>query len=399
MSRRLIAGAGLLATILYTCWIGWPYLEAVVVRDAAVTTWIGIAPSPISGYTTNPLYPGARVGADSRIATISDDRADGRDLARTRAELLRAEAALQAQALVVDGMRIAVDARVTHADGFASTFGQDLGAAVEGDKASLVSLQSRLTLAKAEVDRLTALTRAGVEPQASLDTARAAVAALDQEIAATNAALLRASKRERAAASGVFLLEDGTDGNSTFQNLADAKLRLKEAEASLTQLRAQRDAARTVLTAAEAAYDKSRALDIIVPKGAMVWSLISSPGAPVQPGSPVATWVDCGVMLVDVPVPDVEAALVKVGAPADVVLEGERHTRRGTVLLTRGSAGTLDAHDLAAIAKGRRPGIAQVLVTLQPTADDVRACSIGRAAYVDFPDVGVLQVIRGRLRF
>jgi multidrug resistance efflux pump len=291
-----------------------------------------------------------------------------------------------------------VDARVTHADGFASTFGQDLGAAVEGEQASLASLEDRLRLAKVDFDRTTSLVRAGIQPQASLDTARAAVAALEQSVAETKASLVRASKRERAAASGVFLLEDGTDGNSTFQNLADARLRLKQAEASLIELRSQRDAARTVVTAAEAAYDKSRSLDILAPRGAMVWSLISSPGAPVQPGSPVATWVDCRVMLVDVPVSDVEAALVRVGAAADVVLEGERKSRRGTVLLTRGSSGTLDSHDLAAIAKGRRSGVAQVIVTLQPSEDDVRACFIGRAAYVDFPEVGVLQIIRGRLR-
>src|SRR5262249_25651033 len=148
-SRRFIAGVGLLATALYGCWIGWPYLEAIVVRDAAVTSWIGLAPAPISGYTTNPLYPGARVGDDGRIATVTDGRADSRDRARTRAEFQRAEAAVQTQELVVDGMQRAVDARVAHADGFASTFGQDVRAELEGEKASLASLEARLNLAKA----------------------------------------------------------------------------------------------------------------------------------------------------------------------------------------------------------------------------------------------------------
>jgi hypothetical protein len=118
----------------------------------------------------------------------------------------------------------------------------------------------------------------------------------------------------------------------------------------------------------------------------------------VQPGTPLASWVDCTVMLVDVPVSDVEAALLHPGSTAHVVLEGERKVRTGLVILTRGSAGTLGSHDLAALAKGRRPGIGQALVSLEATPADVKACAIGHAAFVDFPEVGVFDQIRARLR-
>jgi hypothetical protein len=130
----------------------------------------------------------------------------------------------------------------------------------------------------------------------------------------------------------------------------------------------------------------------------MVWSLISGPGAPVQPGSPVASWVDCHVLLVDVPISDVETALLHTGDEAEVVLEGEHVVRAGRVLLTRGSAGTLGSQDLAAIARGRQPGLGQAIVKLEAGAADVRACPIGRTAYVDFPGVGVLDLLRARLR-
>jgi hypothetical protein len=68
------------------------------------------------------------------------------------------------------------------------------------------------------------------------------------------------------------------------------------------------------------------------------------------------------------------------------------------VLLLRGSASTLGADDLAAIAKGRHPGIAQAIVGLPKDPAEVAACPIGHAAHVDFPDMGLIQVIMARLR-
>jgi multidrug resistance efflux pump len=399
MSQRRIAVLGLAGLLIYVCWISWPYLEAIIVRDAAVTSWISITAAPISGYTTNPLYPGSRAGADGRIATITDSRADPRALAEARAESLRAASRVAAQAARVDGMRRALQTRTAHADEFATTFSGDMDAAITGAKRSLEALQTRLRFARAEAERMANLYNQRVVSQAELDVARGNVADLERELASTESALIRSTERHRAARGGVFLLEDGTDGNSTFQNLADARLRLVQAESALTQVRAEENAARAVLQAAEQAYDKSRSLEITVPPGAMVWTLISGPGAPVQPGSPVASWVDCSVLLVDVPLSDVETSLLRPGSVAEVVFEGERKLRQGTVILTRGSAGVLGAHDLAALAKGRHPGIGQALVTLAADAEDIRSCPIGHAAYVDFPDIGSFQILRARLRW
>ena len=105
MTQGRVAGAGVAVVLVYTLWIGWPYLESIVVRDAAVTSWISVTAAPINGYTTNPLYPGARVGSDGRIATITDERADQRDLAKTRVEHLRAVGSVATQEAVVNGLK------------------------------------------------------------------------------------------------------------------------------------------------------------------------------------------------------------------------------------------------------------------------------------------------------
>lgn len=125
---------------------------------------------------------------------------------------------------------------------------------------------------------------------------------------------------------------------------------------------------------------------------------MASPGAAVQPGTPIVSWIDCSIMLVDVPVSDVELALLPKDAVADVVLEGERQVRRGTVFLKRGAAATIGQADLAALAKGRQPGIGQVLVKLDPSPENVEACPIGAVAYVDFPEVGLFDILSARLR-
>ena len=78
--------------------------------------------------------------------------------------------------------------------------------------------------------------------------------------------------------------------------------------------------------------------------------------------------------------------------------KGVELTAEGTVLLLRGSAATLGADDLAAIAKGRHAGIGQAIVVLPPNEVDIAACPIGHAAHVDFPEIGLIQVILARLR-
>jgi multidrug resistance efflux pump len=285
IGRRFWALIGLAALLGYVAWIGAPYLRSVVVRDAAVTTWIDDVESPIRGYVDkNPLHAGARVGADGRIATVENPIEDATPVARAEAELERAKQRVR---------------------GF-----QDLLPSLDGDAAA------------------------------------------------------------RARAEMV---------------LADAKVVAATAE--------------TILVSTKRAYEQAHRQPIWAPPGAMVWSLIASPGAAVQPGTPVASWINCSVMLVDVPVSDVELALLRKGAPARVVIEGERRVRDGTVFITRGAAPTIGAADLAALAKGRQPGTGQVLVKLEPSPADVEACPIGAAAFVDFPEIGIVDMLRARLRF
>jgi hypothetical protein len=86
-TRRHLLWLGFAGLLIYIGWIGGPYLRSVIVRDAALTTWINVTAAPIGGTVgDDPHYPGERVGADGRLVGIDDPRADGTALAKARAE-------------------------------------------------------------------------------------------------------------------------------------------------------------------------------------------------------------------------------------------------------------------------------------------------------------------------
>jgi multidrug resistance efflux pump len=281
-SRRLWAFVGLAALLAYTAWIGAPYLRSVVVRDAAVTTWINTTSASIDGFLAGkPLHVGDTVGKDGLIAIVENSLQDATPVVRAEADLGKAKQRVR-------GL-------------------QELMASLQADAAA----------------------RAAME-------------------------------------------------------LTDAKVEAEGAE--------------KILASVKSAYEAAKFQPVKAPRDAYVWNLISAHGDFVRAGAPVATWVDCSFMLVDVPVSDVELALLRTDAPARIVIEGDQRVRDGKVYLTRGAAATIGADDLAALAKGRHAGIGQVLVQFEPSAADIWECPIGAAAYVDFPDLGILDILRTRLR-
>jgi len=400
LNRQRSAGLiALAALIIYIGWIGGPYLRSVILRDAAVTSWINPAPAPIVGYVgPRPLYPGERVGAEGRIAVIEDPLADRSALARAEADVKRAEQRLKAAEQLVLLRQSTVDARTTVAHAYAATFTQDLDTRIKAASGSLSATSERLALERRQSDRLAKLAASGHGSQSAADAEAQLVLDLQKTVAGLQSELDRSTQRRSAAEKGTFLLDDGTDAAVASRALEDARLALHQAKLDLALDEVDVQLARNILPAARQAYDKALSAPVAAPPGALVWSLIAAPGAAVQPGAPVASWVDCGLMMVDAPVSDVELAVLPEGAQADVVLEGENRVRHGTVLVTRGAAATIGKADLAALAKGRYQGVGQALIKLDSSPGDIKACPIGHAAHVDFPGVSLLDVLRARLR-
>ena len=397
--RRSLGLIGLVGLLVYVGWIGGPYLRSVVLRDAAVTSWTNPISAPIAGYVgQHPLYPGARVGADGRIAVVADPLADRSALARAEAELGRAEERHKSLEQLVALRQSAVDTRQALATSYAETFKRDLDTRIKAASGGLALTKQRLGLERGQADRLAKLAASGHGSQSAADAEAQRVVELEKTATELQSDLDRSTQRRSAAEAGTFLLDDGTDAAVAARGLDEARLALNQAKLDLSLAEVDIQLARKVLAAAQQAYEKALSAPVSAPPGALVWSQIVAPGAAVTAGAPVATWVDCGVLMVDAPVSDVELALLPKGAKADVLFEGETRVRHGTVLLTRGAAATIGRSDLAALAKGRNAGVGQALIALEASPADVEACPIGQAAYVDFPGIGLIDILRARLR-
>ena len=397
---RIVGGAGAAAALVaYAGWWLSPYFTSVLFRDAAVTTWINAATSPIRGTVEGPLPArGQRVGADGRITTVRNLHADPSEMERAAAEVARAEAEVtEFQAYVARLQDIDTEWRARTAD-YAGTFKRNLETDIDGVRRELDYITDRLALERAVAERKQTLARQGNASQTDADDALADVLELERMRAERERMVAHLQERLEAADRGVFLASDGRSPEWAFQSEDQVLLQLAQATRALADARAALAEARATVAAARQAFELISVSPIVAPPGRLVWSVVAGAGTAVNAGTPVAQWIDCDVILVDVPASDLEVGLLRKGMPADVVLEGETQVRQGSVLLTRGAASILGSADLAALAKGHGDSFGQVIVSLEQTPEDAEACPIGVAAWVDFPEIDFIDRLRARLR-
>jgi multidrug resistance efflux pump len=281
---------------------------------------------------------------------------------------------------------------------YADTFKKNLEINIDGAKRELGYNSERLALERAVAERKQTLARQGNISQTDADDALAEVMALERMRAELEKTIARAEERRQAADRGVFLASDGRNPEWAFQSEDRVLLEIAQATRALADAQAGLAEARLSAAAARQAFELISVSTIVAPPGSLVWSVLAGAGAAVDAGTPVAEWIDCDVILVDVPASDVEVGLLRKGMLADVVLEGETQVRKGSILLTRGAASTLGSADLAAVAKGGGDGRGQVILSLEHTPEDAKDCPIGVAAWVDFPEIDMIDELRARLR-
>lgn len=397
--RKLVYIATILAFVGYAAWMIGPYLQSVIVRDAAVTSWTNVATSPIDGVVdTTPLSVAEVIGADGVILTIRNELTTKEPVnqAQIRAELARTRVAELEE--FIEEVRLLDEGRGDLKARYADTFRAQLDAEIAGLERQTGVVSNRLETMRKVAARSEDLVGRGVGAESAADEARMRVANLELEITELNAALAYARVRREAANDSVFITMDGEDPAWVLGDRLELKLAKTEARLELRQAQSELELALAALAAAEQEFRGLSDATVEAPPGNVLWSRRVAPGATVMAGDTVAEWLDCSDLMVDVPVSDAEVALIKPGMTAEVILEGESRTRAGEVLLTRGSASTLRLDDLAAIAKGRTEGVAQALLKLDADPASFERCPVGRAAYVEFPDVGLIDVLRARLR-
>ena len=281
---------------------------------------------------------------------------------------------------------------------YADTFRAELDVQIASLRREIKVSADRLALMRKTAARKETLASKGLVSEIVADEEAMRVSSLELGLAGLQESLDQARVRREAADKGVFITLEGEDPEWVRGSRMELKLEKKHARLELSQAQAELRSAKATLKAAREDFERLSKATVGAPPGSMVWSEIAVRGTTVERGHSVVSWLDCWVLMIDVPVSDAEVSLIKSGMEADVILEGETETRRAKVLFTRGSASTLGKKDLAAVAKGRRDGVAQVLLEFSDGRDSFEVCPVGRAAYVDFPDIGLIEVIRARLR-
>jgi multidrug resistance efflux pump len=388
------------AIVIYAGWSIGPYLQSVFFRDAAVTTWVHIATSPIKGNLNNvSLTPGQRVGSDGRIALVRNEQADRSEVDRSQAEIVRAQAKFGELETYLTRIQLLDSEFRERTVGYAVNFKKVLAIEITGGKREVAHLDKQLKLMRDLAERKVSLARRGAASRTSADNALAETKALGRTRAERLRDIALSQQRLDAAKGSVFLTGDGRVPEWAYRSQDTLRLEIARTTMALADAKSDRAKARITADAARELFQTTSESSINAPAGSLVWSVFANNGQAVEIGTQIVEWIDCREILVDVPTSDVEIPLLRAGSPADVVIEGEAKARKGTVLMTRGGASSLNDSQLAAVAKGRRSGTSHAIVNLEVTPGDAQDCPVGRAASVNFPEINIIDLIRARLRF
>ncbi len=397
--RRWPYALAILGFLAYAAWMLGPYIRSIVVRDAAVTTWSHVATTPIEGTIEFvPREANAVIGADGLIARVHNDYASRQAVDEAQGDLARATARVEELELQLEEIKELDDERQDTKALYAKNFREQLDVKIDNLEKRIEIAQNLLDLVGQIAARKVALVAKGVGSPNDADEAQLRVHEAANDLAGLQADLAYARVRREAADHGIFSMDNNDDPGWALGSRMELKLEKKVTRLQLRDAIAEAAYVKTRLASEEADLQRRSAASVAVPAGSIVWSDLVSSGATVLAGNAIAEWLDCGVLLVDVPVSDVEAALLKIGQPAKVLLEGESAERQARVIQVRGAASILGRKDLVALAKGRGEGTAQALLQLVGEGAPFDSCPVGRAAFVDFPDLGLLDVILARLR-
>ncbi len=396
---RYVTWAVAIALVVYVGFMLGPYLRSTLVRDAAVTTWIHVATSPIYGEVGSILpKPGDQIADHGRIVHVQNTKADRSQLDAALAEVETGEDLLAAAGHYLEQLRVFKRDRKEQFDAYRSVYLAELDVELEGTRQQLRRGREELDTLVRMAERKERLAKTGSAALSDLDEARTRMLALQRHMASLTGLESKQLARHKAALSGIIVLDDGSDPDWGARTLHELDTAIAEAEFRLAEAETELDNAVARAAAEAENFRNLTEGHVKAPAGAVLWSTIVGEGAAVDIGTPVASWIDCDLLLVDVPVADAEVPLLRPGTEATVIFEGDARAHKAIVYLTRGSASTIKGDDLAALAKGRDQGVAQALLLLEMDELDRERCPVGHAAYVDFPDVGLIDVIRARLR-
>ena len=401
--RRRLAHAALalvpIVLLIGTVYSERRYFASVLFRDAVVTSWLFVATAPISGQIEPPMpQPGDVVAGSGAVVRIRNMQADDTELARLDAEIARMQDRVRQFDEQLSELR-QTSARWEHrARIYAEVFRDAIDAELAGLEEELAFVGRQFELARRVANRLEALASQGNVSLSTADERQAGIMELASRKSALEKEVAHARRRKEAADDDVFITAEGNNPDWAFDSSDVLELKLIETSDSLAAARGALAKLAEERRAAEVQFARTSLAEVRVPAGSVIWSVAAGPGATVGRGAPLVEWIDCSRPLVDVPVSELDVALINAGMTAEVWIDELAAPLAGRVIYTRGSAARLDQRELAAVADSEDSSVAQVVLAIDGGDFGAENCPVGRAAFVHFPSIGPLDRFRAFLR-
>lgn len=369
-------------------------LYVVLDRDAAVTSWLNEATAPIAGTIEGfEARIGQQVDRGGVVASLVDHNADRSGVIRAEGQERRAETRLTQVSQYRDRVsglaREWSDRRARYADGFR----RDLDLDIQDLEQRLALLKERVELAEASARRRRSLRVSGTASQADEDLATSSHRELQVSLTQMEKALERVRQRRRLADQGVFLQQDGKEPEWSWRSIDEIELEAARANRAVSDAQEDLGTARSLLAEERKNLSMVSTAVIRVPPSMTIWSSAIGNNSAVKQGDRLFSWINCNVLLVDVPVTETLAALLQAGMRATVLLDGDQTSYQATVLQARGASSRIGPLDLASVSRGHKGWTAQALVAFKE-GEAIPNCPIGRRAFVTFPDIRLVQYLR-----
>lgn len=389
----LVVGLGLIPIVAAV----FQPLYILLERDAAVTSWLNVATAPIGGALEGfDTRIGQQVGGGGDVTTVVNRSVDRSGVIRAEGNERRAEARLAQLRLYQERVtalaREWAERRARYAEGFR----RDLDIDIQDLERRLVLLKERVALAEVSAQRRRSLRATGTGSQADEDVATSTHRELQVAMTQMESALVRVRERRRLAGEGVYLQADGKEPEWSWRSLDEINLEVARANRALSDAQEELNTARTILADERRNLEALSIATIHIPPFMTLWSEPVSDGATVRQGEKLFSWIDCKVLLVDVPVTETLAALLQEGMKATVLLEGDSRNHAARVVLSRGASSRIGGDDLASLSRGHKSWSAQALVQISDTSG-IAECPIGRRAFVGFPEIRLGQYLSAYL--
>ena len=166
--------------IAYVAWMMGPYLRSIIVRDAAVTSWLNVATSPIDGKLEfKPQSVDGVVGSDGIIVLVRNDRLSRKSLSEARFQVIHFSVRVKEFRTFLDDIVELDKDRAALKSHYADIFRAQLDAEIAGVGSEIDVTRKELELMHAIAGRQDELVAKGHKSQAVADEAWLRVSELE----------------------------------------------------------------------------------------------------------------------------------------------------------------------------------------------------------------------------